>query len=340
MDEKNKMLPKFLSEWDHEPDAAEIKSLRASLSPEERAQIRHNLAEDMIAKGSYQTYQDLWMQSQSVDCYRDRTSYGGTVSLHAHPFAELLYANSGEAQYLLGGRLCSVCSGDAVFIPPNTVHSPIFPGAADETAYYDRIVIWVNNDILQNVKDMFLKKTDGACENLLRNGFILHVDRSENISIKNAFFEICQEAEKAEDGWQLVAGGLGTALVARMLRAALKKPQKAAAKEKLVEKVLEYIEQNLSGRITLENTAGIFHLSVTALNKRFREQLHTSFYHYVLQRRLNEAKILIAGSVPLTNAAEQTGFCDYSAFYRAFKKEFGISPSRYKNLTCELHQQG
>ena len=294
MDGKNKMLPKFLSEWDHKPDAAEIKSLRESLSPEEWAQIRHNLAEDMIAKGSYQTYQDLWMQSQSVDSYRDRTSYGGTVSLHAHPFAELLYANSGEAQYLLGGRRCSVCSGDAVFIPPNTVHSPIFPGAADETAYYERIVIWVNNDILQNVKDLFPQKTDGTCENLLRNGFILHVDRSENISIKNAFFEICQEAEKAEDGWQLVAGGLGTALTARMLRAALKKPQKAAAKEEL----------------------------------------------YVLQRRLNEAKILIAGSVPLTNAAEQAGFCDYSAFYRAFKKEFGISPSRYKNLTCEPHQQG
>ena len=34
----------------------------------------------------------------------------------------------------------------------------------------------------------------------------------------------------------------------------------------------------------------------------------------------------------MEEAALSCGFCDYSAFYRAFKKEYGISPREYKIL--------
>ena len=33
--------------------------------------------------------------------------------------------------------------------------------------------------------------------------------------------------------------------------------------------------------------------------------------------------------------SEKVGFSDYSAFYRAFKKEYGISPREYRNLIAE-----
>ena len=34
----------------------------------------------------------------------------------------------------------------------------------------------------------------------------------------------------------------------------------------------------------------------------------------------------------MEETALECGFCDYSAFYRAFKKEYGISPREYKIL--------
>ena len=36
--------------------------------------------------------------------------------------------------------------------------------------------------------------------------------------------------------------------------------------------------------------------------------------------------------IPLGQIWEQAGFCDYSAFYRAFRQEYGFSPREYRNL--------
>ena len=108
--------------------------------------------------------------------------------------------------------------------------------------------------------------------------------------------------------------------------------QLKAEKPELLDKVMAYIEANLAKRITLEETARHFYISVSTVTQLFRQKMGTSFYRCVTQRRLIDAKQLISEGISLESVAEQTGFSDYSAFYRAFKKEFGISPRQYRNL--------
>ena len=57
-----------------------------------------------------------------------------------------------------------------------------------------------------------------------------------------------------------------------------------------------------------------------------------SFYRCVTQRRLIAAKGLILEGTALEAVAGRTGFSDYSAFYRAFRQEYGISPRQYRTL--------
>ena len=40
----------------------------------------------------------------------------------------------------------------------------------------------------------------------------------------------------------------------------------------------------------------------------------------------------VLGDVPVTKVYLLFGFHDYSSFYRAFKKEYGISPKDFKEL--------
>ena len=45
-----------------------------------------------------------------------------------------------------------------------------------------------------------------------------------------------------------------------------------------------------------------------------------------LQKRLLSAARLIRAGVPAAKAAADSGFGDYSAFHRAFRESFGVSP--------------
>jgi AraC-like DNA-binding protein len=92
------------------------------------------------------------------------------------------------------------------------------------------------------------------------------------------------------------------------------------------------VESHLAERITLENTARRFWVSQSTITQTFRERMGVSFYRCVIQRRLIAAKSLIEQGVQLEDVGRQVGFTDYSTFYRAFKKEFGISPRQYRKL--------
>ncbi len=60
--------------------------------------------------------------------------------------------------------------------------------------------------------------------------------------------------------------------------------------------------------------------------------MNMSFYKYVMQRRLWMAKNLINEGMPMERIAIRVGFGDYSAFYRAFRQEFGMSPRQFARM--------
>ena len=62
----------------------------------------------------------------------------------------------------------------------------------------------------------------------------------------------------------------------------------------------------------------------------FKAQTGSTVHAYVRQKRLLCAARLIREGVPATKAAADSGFGDYSAFHRAFRESFGISPGQLK----------
>ena len=114
--------------------------------------------------------------------------------------------------------------------------------------------------------------------------------------------------------------------------------QLKSEKPELLDEVVSYIESNLAEKITLADTASRFFVSESTIGQTFQKKMHVSFYHYVTQRRLIAAKSMILEEGNLDILCEKVGFTDYSAFYRAFKKEFGISPREYRNLIAENQQ--
>ena len=94
---------------------------------------------------------------------------------------------------------------------------------------------------------------------------------------------------------------------------------------------MEYIEIHLAEKISLSDVAKAFYVSESTISQLFRKKMGVSFYRCVTQRRLIAAKNMILDGMILETVAIETGFSDYSSFYRAFKGEFGISPRQFRN---------
>lgn len=83
---------------------------------------------------------------------------------------------------------------------------------------------------------------------------------------------------------------------------------------------------------TLEELARRSHMSRTTFAERFRETVGTTPYQYLTGWRMQLARRLLAeSSRPIARIASEVGYDSSAAFSRAFKREVGSPPARYRN---------
>ena len=94
---------------------------------------------------------------------------------------------------------------------------------------------------------------------------------------------------------------------------------------------LEYIRQNYHLQITLDQLADIAHLSVSALERRFKKYLAKTPTQMINDIRLENARLLVMESdTPISAIAYKTGFSDHSYFTKQFRQLFGMHPSKMR----------
>ena len=97
-----------------------------------------------------------------------------------------------------------------------------------------------------------------------------------------------------------------------------------------IRQVLSYINENLGEELRVEQLAERAYLSKYHFMRLFKSQTGSSVHAYVRQKRLLHAARLIREGMSVNKAAAESGFGDYSAFHRAFRESFGISPGELK----------
>ena len=103
----------------------------------------------------------------------------------------------------------------------------------------------------------------------------------------------------------------------------------AGTSDQVVDAVLHYINEHYSESLTLDQLAEQFFISKYHLLRKFDAQVGTTVHRYILQKRLMNAKQLLAGGVPPNEVCQYCGFGDYANFYRAFKAEYNQTPRQY-----------
>jgi AraC-like DNA-binding protein len=95
-----------------------------------------------------------------------------------------------------------------------------------------------------------------------------------------------------------------------------------------VGEALSFINEHFRETLTVEALSERFYMSPHHFMRLFKAQTGSTVHAYVRQKRLMNAARLIREGVPAAKAASDSGFGDYSAFHRAFKESFGVSPGK------------
>ncbi|WP_217168246.1 GlxA family transcriptional regulator [Streptomyces sp. AC512_CC834] len=98
-----------------------------------------------------------------------------------------------------------------------------------------------------------------------------------------------------------------------------------------LEPLLEWIEDNLAGEVTLGAMAARSGLSERTFSRRFREQTGTTPLQWLLRARVRRAQYLLEnGEGSVERIARQAGFGSPTAFRERFRRVVGTTPYAYR----------
>lgn len=110
---------------------------------------------------------------------------------------------------------------------------------------------------------------------------------------------------------------------------ALSKKQK---ENPIIEKVCNYIDNNLEKELSLDVLANVAEVSTFYLSKLFKEEKSENIVNFVTNKRLEKARQLLSETnYSIKEITAFTGYNDQNYFSRLFKNKFGISPSEFRN---------
>lgn len=251
------------------------------------------------------------------------------VELHHHDFYEVDFLISGDVTYVIESRVYHVQPGQMLIINPRELHQVyIQPDAAP----YERYMLWISPNLLQNLSS---QQTDLCrCFDMTRPNYgnLLHLSSEQSMTIPAMMETLLREQEQPAFGSDLLRQNLLTELMIHINRLAdLPNTTAEAAPNAgtMVTQVIDFINDHYHEPLSLDLLADRFFVSKYHLSHEFTRQMGTGIYQYIQKKRLLIARQLMAQGQKPVEVYALCGFGDYAAFFRAFRKVYGLSPRAY-----------
>src|SRR6185503_482510 len=107
-----------------------------------------------------------------------------------------------------------------------------------------------------------------------------------------------------------------------------------------IEEVMRFIRAHINEPLNREMLAAVAGFSVPHFHRVFTAHVGESAVSYVRRLRLERAgRKLRMGAVDITEVALAAGYDTHAAFSKAFKQQFGLSPSEFRQIGCTAATQ-
>ncbi|WP_369721896.1 helix-turn-helix domain-containing protein [Bradyrhizobium sp. LLZ17] len=161
----------------------------------------------------------------------------------------------------------------------------------------------------------------------------------EDLLLAEIGFAIASELQSETSAGGLLIGALASTLAARLVQKYVtvfpaqsfpRHTLRGLDRRRLV-RVLDYIEANLEGDLSIDRMAAIACLSRYHFSRSFRLAVGQSPHRYVSAKRLERAKaLLMHGDRPLVDIALALSFSSQANFTTAFRQATGQAPGQFR----------
>jgi AraC-like DNA-binding protein len=259
-----------------------------------------------------------------------------TMNVHIHDCYEIYYSISGGKQFLIDNKAYIIEPGDVFFINQYESHYL----TQIEQAEHERIVISVHPEFLRSISTPVTELD--LCFTHREPGFIHRISLDKNQQQRFLYYihKITSLSGYAEDVLERLAFTELMVFFNKEFQATQKAEERTEGisyqYDQQVNDILEYINQNISVPITIQQLADHFYLSKSFICRIFKQSTGTTVNKYLTARRISIAKSLLSEGISVNEVSERCGFLDYSTFLKAFSKTVGVSPKKYAMYNSRL----
>lgn len=252
-----------------------------------------------------------------------------TIEQHYHTHYEFYFFLEGNVKYIVDGIQYDLKPGDFLLIPPNKTHGP---NIVDNEVPYCRFVLWLDNKFFNKLTEISKDIKFGMDYSSNNKTYKYHLEYIQYNDLLGNFLDLWHEYNENRIFKDATITNFIVTIILKINRIIYENnnQQPQVPKKELYTLIFDYINSNITSDLTLENIASHFFVSKYYIAHIFKDNLGISLHQYIIKKRLHACRSAIATGEPITVVAEKLGFADYTSFFRAFKKEYGISPKDYQ----------
>ena len=248
----------------------------------------------------------------------------------------LFYCIDGKGHFGIADKTYFVSKGALIFIPSGVEYS-YHPDKFEPMVFsafnfdFDFSFSHLSTPFPPVKSDDFDKTKILECitfldEPIFNSPFIL----DKAYTVENDFIKSEEAFVKREPYFDLHCSALITSIISSILLLNKKRQQKTEKKD-VLQSIIDYINKNFDKEISLKVLGETFGYHPNYLNHLFINHSGQTLYAYLQSVRIMQAiHLLQTTDKPVSDVAEEVGFCDIAHFSKTFKQKTGHSPSSFR----------
>ena len=252
-----------------------------------------------------------------------------TRQFSSRKYFMLLYIARGTCYFDIDQtpRFCS--TEDMILLKPGETTTLLFHGGKHPL---ELLMLCVLPEYLRELSDE-QTQLEEAFEFVPYKVTVVHAGSEESMLIKNIALKLSTLRHDSEHyGHKLYEKSLFTMVLVLSLRACINADQVYRSQKRksiLMDDIFLYIREHLTEELTLEQLEKEFFVSRYHICREFKRLTGQTPHAYIVKARLDLCRKYIEQGKSIREVYQLGGFGGYNHFFRAFKKEYGITPMEY-----------